>query len=514
MSTMNENEFDSGVLPASNGVGASGNQTGKSIGSPSSPSSLSSASSTTSSSSSASSYQQQQALHAAVQALLQQQQGQHASNPELAKLNLDKSNSLAMIQQQQQINQLLASIAAAQQQQSSTHQSNSLIHSMMQQQQQQQQQQLNLPKTKTPKQHKRMQQPDNSSELTAGLNINLNKHKNGGGRSLKGNSVSPPGGTGSSCSDEHEQDLMHSPSNSDMQIKNEPVLFGNSRNLGSSSTSSADEAAALHKPKNRKKPAATKPHEGEEEEYQDELDHSANSSVSHQHEPTHHEKEDEEDEDELNDEDDLDDYDDNETSFSRESKRHRRNRHHSTSSPTRSTSSTPQSRSSSPSTTSYHDSPAAFPNLGAVNAGTSAAGIDSATAMLAAQSLLQQSTPGLNFSSLSALDSTQLNMSSDSTGKQQGRKRRGANANANDSTASERNKKIKPVPADKKDDAYWERRRKNNEAAKRSRDLRRQKEDEIAVKATILEQENLKLKAQVTILKAELSKLHFMLYNR
>jgi bZIP factor len=79
---------------------------------------------------------------------------------------------------------------------------------------------------------------------------------------------------------------------------------------------------------------------------------------------------------------------------------------------------------------------------------------------------------------------------------------------------SERIKKIKPVPADKKDDAYWERRRKNNEAAKRSRDLRRQKEDEIAVRASFLEQENLKLKAQVTILKAELSKLHFMLYNR
>lgn len=80
--------------------------------------------------------------------------------------------------------------------------------------------------------------------------------------------------------------------------------------------------------------------------------------------------------------------------------------------------------------------------------------------------------------------------------------------------AAERVKKIKPVPDDKKDDAYWERRRKNNEAAKRSRDLRRMKEDEIAVRASFLEQENLKLKAQVTILKAELSKLHFMLYNR
>jgi bZIP factor len=33
-----------------------------------------------------------------------------------------------------------------------------------------------------------------------------------------------------------------------------------------------------------------------------------------------------------------------------------------------------------------------------------------------------------------------------------------------------------------KDDAYWERRRKNNEAAKRSRDARRAKEDEIALR--------------------------------
>jgi hypothetical protein len=172
----------------------------------------------------------------------------------------------------------------------------------------------------------------------------------------------------------------------------------------------------------------------------------------------------------VDDDDDLhDDLDDYETSFSRDSKRHR---NHSTSSRTHS--SNPHSRSTSPSSTSYHDSPAAFPTL------------ESATAMLG----------GLNCTPNSFLDtSMEVGM----------KKRRLTGSDA---------KKIKPVPADKKDDAYWERRRKNNEAAKRSRDLRRQKEDEIAVKATVLEQENLKLKAQVTILKAELSKLHFMLYNR
>ena len=58
-----------------------------------------------------------------------------------------------------------------------------------------------------------------------------------------------------------------------------------------------------------------------------------------------------------------------------------------------------------------------------------------------------------------------------------------------------------------------ERRRKNNEAAKRSRDTRRLKEAEIAVRAAMLEEENLKLKAQVAVLKNETSKLHVMLYQ-
>jgi hypothetical protein len=46
-----------------------------------------------------------------------------------------------------------------------------------------------------------------------------------------------------------------------------------------------------------------------------------------------------------------------------------------------------------------------------------------------------------------------------------------------------------------KDAAYLERRRKNNEAAKRSRDNRRNKEDELAIWATYLERENLILKS-------------------
>jgi hypothetical protein len=75
-------------------------------------------------------------------------------------------------------------------------------------------------------------------------------------------------------------------------------------------------------------------------------------------------------------------------------------------------------------------------------------------------------------------------------------------------------KKMKSMPDDRRDNSYWERRRKNNEAAKRSRDSRRQKEEHIAMKAAYLEQENLKLRAQVALLKNETAKLHFMLYNR
>ncbi|XP_076039238.1 uncharacterized protein LOC143024329 [Oratosquilla oratoria] len=65
----------------------------------------------------------------------------------------------------------------------------------------------------------------------------------------------------------------------------------------------------------------------------------------------------------------------------------------------------------------------------------------------------------------------------------------------------------------RKDEAYWERRRKNNEAAKRSRDARRAKEDEIAIRAAFLEQENIKLRVEVASLRSETGKLRCMLCN-
>ncbi|KAI3390149.1 hypothetical protein SNEBB_001822 [Seison nebaliae] len=72
----------------------------------------------------------------------------------------------------------------------------------------------------------------------------------------------------------------------------------------------------------------------------------------------------------------------------------------------------------------------------------------------------------------------------------------------------------KKTTMDGVDLAYLERRRKNNDAAKRSRDLRRQKEDEIALRAAFLEQENLELRAKVELLRSELNNLHVILSMR
>ena len=267
-------------------------------------------------------------------------------------------------------------------------------------------------------------------------------------RAHKGNSVSPPG-TSSSCSDDQDQDQAHSPSDISESMKTDAHAI---------KTESSHNHHHNHN------------HHHHHQEY--DLDRSTNSTSSHDQNQTDGQE---------NLDDELDDY---ETSF-QDSKRHR---NHSGSD---SNSSNPHSRSTSPSTTSYHDSPAAFPLLNP---------LDSATAMLG----------GLNCTPHSGGSGGSLFETPVSALTESIRKRRPLGAAAAEASG----KKIKPVPADKKDEAYWERRRKNNEAAKRSRDLRRQKEDDIAVKATVLEQENLKLKAQVTILKAELSKLHFMLYNR
>ncbi|KAL7073241.1 hypothetical protein ACQ4LE_007301 [Meloidogyne hapla] len=65
-----------------------------------------------------------------------------------------------------------------------------------------------------------------------------------------------------------------------------------------------------------------------------------------------------------------------------------------------------------------------------------------------------------------------------------------------------------------RDDAYWERRRKNNYAAKRSRDTRRRKEDEIAVRAVILEQENLRLRFELERLRTEIERYRIVAFSQ
>ncbi|XP_050415342.1 thyrotroph embryonic factor isoform X2 [Patella vulgata] len=59
------------------------------------------------------------------------------------------------------------------------------------------------------------------------------------------------------------------------------------------------------------------------------------------------------------------------------------------------------------------------------------------------------------------------------------------------------------VQDERKDDKYWARRNKNNTAAKRSRDARRLKENQIAMRAAFLEKENNIMKAEMEKLKKE-----------
>ena len=66
-----------------------------------------------------------------------------------------------------------------------------------------------------------------------------------------------------------------------------------------------------------------------------------------------------------------------------------------------------------------------------------------------------------------------------------------------------RKRKKQNVCDERKDEKYWERRRKNNMAAKRSRDARRAKETQIAIQASILERENKNLTQELSKARAE-----------
>ena len=64
--------------------------------------------------------------------------------------------------------------------------------------------------------------------------------------------------------------------------------------------------------------------------------------------------------------------------------------------------------------------------------------------------------------------------------------------------------KLSYVPS--QDEKYWSRRCKNNEAAKRSRDARRLKENQISVRAAYLERENATLRQEVAEMRKELGR--------
>merc|ERR1712109_215231 len=66
-----------------------------------------------------------------------------------------------------------------------------------------------------------------------------------------------------------------------------------------------------------------------------------------------------------------------------------------------------------------------------------------------------------------------------------------------------RKRKKSFVPSEAKDDKYWDKREKNNVAARRSREARRLKENQIALRTAYLEKGNNGLKAELEATKAE-----------
>ena len=67
---------------------------------------------------------------------------------------------------------------------------------------------------------------------------------------------------------------------------------------------------------------------------------------------------------------------------------------------------------------------------------------------------------------------------------------------------------------DPAENEYYQRRDRNNKAAKKSRDLRRIKEEATARRARQLEEENVRLRAELDVLKSETARLHFLVYSR
>lgn len=82
----------------------------------------------------------------------------------------------------------------------------------------------------------------------------------------------------------------------------------------------------------------------------------------------------------------------------------------------------------------------------------------------------------------------------------------------NEMPNNQTNKKRRAVPPENKDNTYWEKRRKNNESAKRSRDNKRSREEEINHKCFLLQEENIRLRTELALLRSEHEKLKTMFY--
>ena len=85
----------------------------------------------------------------------------------------------------------------------------------------------------------------------------------------------------------------------------------------------------------------------------------------------------------------------------------------------------------------------------------------------------------------------------------------GPSEDGSDSTRSKRKRSF--IPDDRKDNKYWERRKKNNIAAKKCRKIRKKREDEQLRRAEAAIQENNKFKAEIEVLKNEVSSLRRLL---
>jgi hypothetical protein len=69
-------------------------------------------------------------------------------------------------------------------------------------------------------------------------------------------------------------------------------------------------------------------------------------------------------------------------------------------------------------------------------------------------------------------------------------------------------KRSRAVPTEEKDAVYYEKRARNNDSAKRSRDARRMKEQEIQDRVNFLEHENSRLVMENQAIRYQLSQLH------